>query len=89
MQKEKVALTLVGIKRFVSKKGNNVCLLSVSRPYTPEENDKGSFGAQISEEFVPQDQINDFGADDIGKIVEFEYGFNYYGRPEITRISVK
>ena len=29
MQKEKVALTLVGIKRFVSKKGNNVCLLSV------------------------------------------------------------
>ena len=47
MQKEKVALTLVGIKRFVSKKGNNVCLLSVSRPYTPEENDKGSFGAQI------------------------------------------
>ena len=36
MQKEKVALTLVGIKRFVSKKGNNVCLLSVSRPYTPE-----------------------------------------------------
>ena len=83
MQKEKVALTLVGIKRFVSKKGNNVCLLSVSRPYTPEENDKGSFGAQIREEFVPQDQINDFGA------VEFEYGFNYYGRPEITRISVK
>ena len=69
MQKEKVALTLVGIKRFVSKKGNNVCLLSVSRPYTPED--------------------NDFGADDIGKIVEFEYGFNYYGRPEITRISVK
>ena len=66
MQKEKVALTLVGIKRFVSKKGNNVCLLSVSRPYTPEENDKGSFGAQIREEFVPQDQINDFGADDIG-----------------------
>ena len=32
---------------------------------------------------------NDFGADDIGKTVEFEYGFNYYGRPEITRISVK
>lgn len=89
MQKEKVALTLVGIKRFVSKKGNNVCLLSVCRPYTPEENDKGSFGAQISEEFVPQDQINDFGADDIGKTVELEYGFNYYGRPEITRISVK
>ena len=80
MQKEKVALTLVGIKRFVSKKGNNVCLLSVSRPYTPEEHEKGSFGAQ---------QINDFGADDIGKTVEFEYGFNYYGRPEITRISVK
>lgn len=81
-------ITLLGIKRFKSKKGNEVCILSLSRPYTVEENDRGSFGCDIRTEFAPESQINDFKADDIGKTVEIKYGFNDFGRPSIEKITV-
>lgn len=82
-------LTLVGIKRFKSKKGNEVCVLSIMRPYTVEENDRGSYGSEIRTEFAPQEQINSFKADDIGKEVEFKYDFNAYGRPTVSEIIIK
>ena len=81
-------ITLLGIKRFKSKKGNEVCILSLSRPYTVEENDHGSYGCEIRTEFAPENQVNDFKADDIGKPVDIEYGFNDFGRPSIKKILV-
>lgn len=82
-------LTLVGIKRFKSKKGNEVCVLSIMRPYTVEENDRGSYGSEIRTEFAPQEQINSFKADDIGKEIELKYDFNAYGRPTVSEIVIK
>ncbi len=81
-------ITLLGIKRFKSKKGNEVCILSLSRPYTVEENDRGSYGSEIRTEFAPENQINEFKAEDIGKAVEIKYGFNDFGRPSIEKITV-
>ena len=81
-------ITLVGIKRFKSKKGNEVCILTISRPYTVEENDRGSYGSEIRTEFAPIDQIDSFKADDIGKEVKLDYAFNAYGRPELASVTV-
>lgn len=84
----KAVVTLVGIKRFKSKKGNEVCILSLSRPFTEEENARGSYGNEIRTEFAPQHQINDFKADCIGKAVNLNYAFNTYGRPELDSVEV-
>lgn len=82
-------ITLIGIKRFTSKKGNEVCVLTTSRPCTAEDNSKGSYGVDVQNIFAPQAQINAFKAGDIGKKVNLEYGFGVYGRPEVVKINLQ
>ena len=82
-------ITLIGLKRFTSKKGNEVCMLITSRPCTDVDNANGSYGVDIHEIFAPKEQVNSFKASDIGKKVKLEYGIGMYGRPEITHVVLQ
>lgn len=86
---EKAKLTLVGIRRGESKeKKKPYCMLAISRPYNEKENQNGAYGSEIRIEWAPENQINDFKADDIGKEVTISYDFNSYGRPYVSEIQV-
>lgn len=69
----KIQKTLVGVKRFVSKKGKDYAILQLTAPFTSNEISNGSFGAKIEEQFVPDDLLDKVSDLVVGKPVGFSY----------------
>ncbi len=65
--------TLVGFKRFKSKKGNPVCLAIIASQFTARDNERGSYGTDMESVFLPQEQYDYLVVDDIGKPVTTQY----------------
>ncbi len=68
---------LVGFKRFKSKKGNECCVLSIEKPYTPAEQARGCHGSSVDNIFAPEDKIDAFTEKDLGKEVDLLYSIEY------------
>lgn len=68
--------TLVGYKRFKSKKGNEVCMASVSTPFSPAENGRGCYGDDVQTVFMPENQLDYLQPSDIGKEVKLSYSIS-------------
>lgn len=65
--------TLVGYKRFTSKKGNPLCLAVILNPFDEKSNERGSFGCDCEQVFVPAEQYDYLTVNDIGLPVETRY----------------
>lgn len=69
----KVQKTLVGVKRFVSKKGKEFSILQLTTPFTDNEISSGSKGLKIEEQFVPDELLNKVNDLVLNKPVSFSY----------------
>ncbi len=66
--------TLVGIKRFQSKKnGKNYCVAVVITPFTEAQQKNGSIGCAAYEEFLPDEFYGYLQQSDIGLPIDFSY----------------
>lgn len=65
--------TLVGFKRFKSKKGNDLCVASVSTPFSPADNARGCYGDDVQSVFLPDNLIDYLQPEDVGKKVQLSY----------------
>ena len=70
MSKEK---TLLGYRRFTSKKGTPCCVALVATKYDASDNQRGNFGSNADEIFLPQEMYSYLMPDDIGKLVVANY----------------
>lgn len=80
--------TLVGIKRFQSKKnGKNYCVAVVITPFNESQQANGSIGCSANEEFLPDEFYNYLQPTDIGLPIQFGYDV-VGGRAYITNVTV-
>ncbi len=79
--------TLVGFKRFTSKKGNPLCVAIVQTPFTAKDNERGSYGADVEQVFLPSEQYEYLNPKDIGKPVTLSWNI-VGGRAFLTEITV-
>lgn len=82
-----MAKTLVGFKRFNSKKGSPLCIAIIAAPFDSAANERGSFGSDMESVFVPAEQFSYLTPDDIGKPVTTQYDI-VNGRAYLREISV-
>lgn len=79
--------TLVGFKRFISKKGSECCVANIVTQYTPAENERGSVGSGVSEVFLPNNQLDMLTPGDVGKKVRLYYSI-VAGRAYLDSLEV-
>lgn len=66
--------TLVGIKRFRSKKnGKDYCVAVVISPFTEAQQKNGFIGCAAHEEFLPDEFYGYLQQSDIGLPIDFSY----------------
>lgn len=66
--------TLVGIKRFQSKKNSkNYCVAVVITPFTEAQQNNGSIGCAAHEEFLPDEFYGYLQPTDIGLPIDITY----------------
>lgn len=76
--------TLLGIRRFISKKSNKDCaVLQLSVSLTEAQKASGSEGVTVQELFVPEDLFGELSTLVIGKPVYLEYELGYGGRANL------
>lgn len=80
--------TLVGYKRFTSKKGIPLCVAIVSTPFTERDNERGSFGCDSESVFLPTELYDYLTPKDIGKPITLSYNI-VGGRAFLTDVQVK
>lgn len=64
---------LIGFKRFTSKKGNPLCVAIIATEFDKQQNERGSFGFDAEQVFVPSEQYDYLGKDDLGCEVTTQY----------------
>lgn len=69
----KIQKTLVGVKRFMSKKGKEYAILQLTAPFTENEISSGSRGIKIEEQFVPDTLLDKVNSLALNKPVSFSY----------------
>ena len=79
--------TLVGFKRFKSKKGNPLCVAIITVPFDAKANERGSYGYDVESVFVPAEQYDYLTTDDLGKPVTTQYDI-VGGRAYLREITV-
>lgn len=65
--------TLVGFKRFTSKKGQKYCVANLVSDYSARELEFDNFGQKIEEVWLPVDLYDLLTPADIGKTVTLNY----------------
>ncbi len=71
MSKEK---TLLGYRRFTSKKNNTpCCIATIGTKFDAKDNERGSFGMGTEDVFLPQELYSYLEITDIGKPVTLNY----------------
>lgn len=66
-------VTLVGVKKFKSKKGKDYAILQTTTPFNQREEYAGCVGLKIEEIFVPDQLLEKVSTLKIGKPVHFDY----------------
>lgn len=79
--------TLVGFKKFTSKKGQPLCIAIISYPFTAKEVENGCVGLNVDQIFLPQEQYNYLLPGDIGKPVTTQYDI-VGGRAYLRELTV-
>lgn len=64
---------LIGFKRFTSRKGAPTCIAVLASQYTPQQNERGSYGCDVEQVFLPQEQFDYLTVEDLGKEVITDY----------------
>lgn len=64
---------LIGIKRFVSKKGANCTFITVVSPYNSRQNESGCVGSLAEELFLNDSLATKVSNADIGKDLNLQY----------------
>ena len=66
-------MKLIGFKRFLSKKGSNLCIANVVRDCTTRECERGSVGQTMDEIFVPDHLYDYLQPEHVGKDIDLVY----------------
>lgn len=79
---------LVGYRKFVSaKNGKEYCVAQVVSDVTGREADRGFVGQKVEELFMPEEQVDFFKREYIGKEIETTYELSG-GRAYLVEVSV-
>lgn len=65
--------TLVGVKRFISKKGKEYAVLQTTVPFNDREIESGCTGIKVEEIFVPDGLMIRLDSLSINKPIHFDY----------------
>ena len=66
--------TLVGFKRFASKKdGRRFCVAQVLSDFNAREQANGCVGQKAEEVFLPEEKVDFLNQSHIGKEIKFDY----------------
>lgn len=79
--------TLVGFKKFKSKKGVDTCLAKVASPFSPADISKGACGSDVQDVWLYDDLYDVLQPEDVGKEVKIDYNI-FNGRAFIANITV-
>lgn len=85
MSKER---TLLGYRRFTSKKNTPCCVATLLTKYDAKDNEHGSFGAGAEDVFLPSEMYSYLEVTDIGKPVTLNYNV-INGRAYINEFTVE
>lgn len=80
--------TVVGYRKFKSKKGVDCNVLVLTTPFTPAENARGSHGMGAQEVFLTDDIAARITPDCIGKQVQTTYSIGVGGRAYLDDVQI-
>lgn len=80
--------TLLGYRRFKSKAGRDCCMMNISTPCTERDNQRGAYGVNVENVFVPDDYYNYLEPGDVGKPITLNYDI-VNGRAYLIYMEVK
>ncbi len=80
--------TLVGFRRFTSKKGTPCCVANIVTEFSPADVSRGSCGSDCQSVFLPDNLLDYLTEKDIGKSVELFYSINA-GRAYLQNLVVQ
>lgn len=80
--------TLVGIRRFVSKKGQNYAVLQLNSPFSQRELSNGCSGIKSEEQFVPENLLDKVDTLVLNKPISFTYDVDG-GRAYVVDFATK
>ena len=78
--------TLIGFRKFVSKKGSKCCVVTLTSDFSSFEMEHGAYGSKSEEVFLPEDCHPLINPSVIGSSCELTYGAGLFGKPAITGI---
>lgn len=79
--------TLIGFKRFTSKKGNPLCVAIIATAFDKQQNERGSYGCDAETVFLPSEQYDYLQSSDLGKEVSTQYDI-VGGRAYLRELTV-
>ena len=82
------ASTIVGYKKFKSKKGTDCNVLVLTTDFTPAENARGSFGKGVQEVFLTDELAEKITPESIGKQCELSYSIGAGGRAYLDDVTI-
>lgn len=65
--------TLIGFKRFTSKKNIPTCIATVCTKCDASDNERGAFGCSAEDVFLPSEMYSYLEIEDIGREVTLNY----------------
>ena len=80
--------TLVGVRRFVSKKGQKFAVLQLNSPFSQRELTNGCAGTRVQEQFVPENLYDKVDTLVLGKPISFTYDVDG-GRAYVVDFATK
>lgn len=80
--------SIVGYRKFKSKKGTSCCIINVIGDFTAYDQEHGAVGQRCEEVFLPEDQHQFVVPGIIGKPIELQYGEGYGGTPRVIGFKV-
>lgn len=82
------ASTIVGYKKFTSKKGTDCNVLILLTDFSPAENARGNYGKAATEVFLNDDIAEKITPEHIGKQCELTYSIGSGGRAYLEDVTI-
>lgn len=80
--------TIIGYRKFKSKKGEEFCIVQASEPYSKREEQYGAYGDKVEDVFIPKDYHNLIDEFCIGKKLALTYTIQG-GKAYIDSVEIK
>lgn len=80
--------TLVGVRRFVSRKGQSYAVLQLSSPFSQRELSNGCLGTKVEDQFVPENLLDKVDTLVLNKPISFTYDVDG-GRAYVVDFATK